>query len=99
MQVLGDKERVDLTALMTMLAAREMNEILVEAGATLSGALLEAGLVDELVLYQAPCLLGDAGRGLFRLANLTQMTGRPALEIKDMRAIGQDWRLIARVVK
>ncbi|HLD14680.1 MAG TPA: bifunctional diaminohydroxyphosphoribosylaminopyrimidine deaminase/5-amino-6-(5-phosphoribosylamino)uracil reductase RibD, partial [Burkholderiales bacterium] len=93
-QVLADKGRVDLAALMRMLAAREANEILVEAGATLSGALLEAGLVDELVLYQAPCLLGDAGRGLFRLANLTQMAARPALEIKDMRAIGQDWRLV-----
>ncbi|MBI3571034.1 MAG: bifunctional diaminohydroxyphosphoribosylaminopyrimidine deaminase/5-amino-6-(5-phosphoribosylamino)uracil reductase RibD [Gammaproteobacteria bacterium] len=97
-QVLEDKGRVDLAALMKMLAAREVNEVLVEAGATLSGALLEAGLVDELVLYQAPCLLGDAGHGLFRLANLTQMVGRPALEIKDMRAIGQDWRLIARIV-
>ena len=97
-QVLADKGRVDLAALMRMLAAREANEILVEAGATLSGALLEAGLVDELVLYQAPYLLGDAGRGLFRLANLTQMAARPALEIKDMRAIGQDWRLVARIV-
>ena len=97
-QVLGDKGRVDLSALMKMLAAREVNEVLVEAGATLSGALLEAGLVDELVLYQAPCLLGDAGRGLFRLANLTQITARPTLEIKDMRAIGQDWRLVARIV-
>lgn len=97
-QVLGDNGRVDLAALMKMLAAREVNEVLVEAGATLSGALLEAGLVDELVLYQAPCLLGDAGRGLFRLANLTQMAARPSLEIKDMRAIGQDWRLVARIV-
>ena len=97
-QVVGKDGRVDLAALMKMLAVREVNEILVEAGATLSGALLEAGLVDELVLYQAPCLLGDAGRGLFRLANLTQMAARPALEIKDMRAIGQDWRLVARIV-
>ena len=96
-QIVGKDERVDLAALMKILAAREVNEILVEAGATLSGALLEAGLVDELVLYQAPCLLGDAGRGLFRLANLTQMTARPTLEVKDMRAIGQDWRIIAKV--
>lgn len=97
-QVAGKDGRVDLAALMKMLAAREVNEILVEAGATLSGALLEAGLVDELVLYQAPCLLGDAGRGLFRLANPMQMPDRPALEIEDMRAIGRDWRLIARVL-
>lgn len=97
-QVLAKDGRVDLAALMNMLAAREVNEVLVEAGATLSGALLEAGLVDELVLYQAPCLLGDAGRGLFRLANLTQMANRPTLEIKDTRAIGHDWRLVARIV-
>ncbi len=96
-QVLGKDGRVDLVALMQLLATREVNEVLVEAGATLAGALLEAGLVDELVLYQAPCLLGDAGRGLFRLANLTQMATRPMLEIKDMRAIGQDWRIIAKV--
>lgn len=97
-QVAGKEGRIDLAALMKMLAAREINEILVEAGATLSGALLEAGLVDELVLYQAPCLLGDTGRGLFRLTNLTQMAKRPTLEIKDARAIGQDWRLVARIV-
>lgn len=94
---LGKGGHVDLAALMQALAAREVNELLVEAGATLSGALLEAGLVDELVLYYAPLLLGDNGRGMFRLANLTQMADRLALEIKDVRAIGQDWRIIAKV--
>jgi diaminohydroxyphosphoribosylaminopyrimidine deaminase/5-amino-6-(5-phosphoribosylamino)uracil reductase len=88
---------VDLAALMQALAAREVNELLVEAGATLSGALLEAGLVDELVLYYAPLLLGDNGRGMFRLDAVTQMAARVELEIKDARPIGRDWRILAKV--
>ena len=88
---------VDLAALMQALAAREVNELLVEAGATLSGALLEAGLADELVLYYAPLLLGDNGRGMFRLDAVTQMAARVELEIKDARPIGRDWRVIAKV--
>ncbi len=90
---------VDLAALMSALAQREMNEVLVEAGVTLSGALLEAGLVDELVLYYAPLLLGDKGRGMFRLDGIARMADRVSLEIKDIRAVGQDWRVIARPTK
>ncbi len=89
--------RVDLAALMQALAAREVNELLVEAGAALSGALLEAGLVDELVLYYAPLLLGDKGRGMFRLDAVTKMAERVGLEINDARPIGQDWRILAKV--
>ncbi|TAM44788.1 MAG: bifunctional diaminohydroxyphosphoribosylaminopyrimidine deaminase/5-amino-6-(5-phosphoribosylamino)uracil reductase RibD [Gammaproteobacteria bacterium] len=96
---LGMDGRVDLNALLAALASREVNEVLVEAGATLSGAFLEAGLVDELVLYYAPTLLGDKGRGMFRLDGIAKMTDRVALEIKDIRAIGQDWRVIARPAK
>jgi len=90
---------VDLNALFGALAQREMNEVLVEAGSTLSGALLEAGLVDEMVLYYAPVLLGDRGRGMFHLDSIANMADRAMLEIKDVRAIGQDWRVIARPVK
>jgi diaminohydroxyphosphoribosylaminopyrimidine deaminase/5-amino-6-(5-phosphoribosylamino)uracil reductase len=60
-----DGERLDLRALLAQLAQREINEVQVEAGATLSGALLRAGLVDEVLLYLAPVLLGDAGRPMF----------------------------------
>lgn len=91
--------QVDLAALMPELARREVNELLVEAGATLSGALVAAGLVDELVLYLAPHLLGDSARGLFQLPPLKRMEDRIDLEIADIRAVGRDWRVIARPVR
>ena len=88
---------IDLPALMTHLAAREVNEMHVEAGATLCGALLQAGLVDELVLYLAPHILGNQSRGLFNLPELETMSGRIELTITDVRAVGRDWRVTARV--
>ncbi len=96
---LGKNGKVDLGALLAALASREVNEVLVEAGSTLSGALLEAGLVDELVLYYAPVLLGDRGRGMFHLDSIVNMSDRMQLEIKDVCAVGQDWRIVARPVK
>lgn len=94
---IGKNGKVDLAALLAALADREVNEVLVEAGATLAGAFLEAGLVDELVLYYAPHILGDAGRGMFHLPSLTRMTQRVRLDVRDLRAIGQDWRVIAAI--
>lgn len=88
--------RVDLAALMHRLAAREMNEVLVETGPRLAGALLQAGVVDELVLYFAPVLLGSEAHGLFRLPGLTHLTDAIALDIVDVRAVGRDWRVLAR---
>jgi diaminohydroxyphosphoribosylaminopyrimidine deaminase/5-amino-6-(5-phosphoribosylamino)uracil reductase len=88
---------VDLAALLSALAQREVNEVLVEAGTTLSGALLGAGMVDEVVLYYAPVLLGDAGRGMFHLEGIAKMADGMRLDIKDIRAIGRDWRIIAKV--
>jgi diaminohydroxyphosphoribosylaminopyrimidine deaminase/5-amino-6-(5-phosphoribosylamino)uracil reductase len=90
---------IDLAALMPHLASREVNELLVEAGATLAGALLEAQMVDELVLYYAPCILGSQERPMFNLPVLERLADRIALEITDRRAVGQDWRVIARVVR
>lgn len=87
---------IDLGALMRHLVARETNEVLVEAGPTLCGALLMARLVDELVLYYAPCLLGNQERGMFQLPPLGCMDDRVQLEVLDMRALGNDWRVIAR---
>ncbi len=86
---------LDLTAVMTELARREVNEIHVEAGATLCGALLAGGHVDELVVYMAPHLMGDGGRGLFHLPGLSAMNQRIDLAIQDIRAVGQDWRITA----
>ena len=86
---------LDLETLLRYLARMEINEVLIEAGATLAGSALQAGLVDELVLYLAPHLMGDAGRGLFHLAGLDRMNDRLALEIQELRQIGPDLRLTA----
>jgi diaminohydroxyphosphoribosylaminopyrimidine deaminase / 5-amino-6-(5-phosphoribosylamino)uracil reductase len=90
-------ERMNLKLLLEHLAAREVNEVLVEAGATLCGELLRAGLVDELVLYLAPHLLGSGARGLFNIPGLEDMADRIALDIQDVRAIGKDWRITAKL--
>jgi len=88
--------RFELDAVMRLLAAREINDVLVEAGATLAGALLAAGLVDELVLYMAPVLLGAHARPLFDGLGIESMTARFALEFLDTRRIGEDLRLTLR---
>ena len=91
--------RPALDAVLCDLATRGINEVLVEAGATLVGALIEAGLVDELILYLAPHLMGSEARGMVRLAGLEHMADRIGLEWVDHRMVGQDLRLTARVVK
>ena len=90
--------QVDLTALMMMLGNREINEVLVEAGAVLSGALLKADLIDELIIYMAPKLMGDAARGLFHLPELETMAQNIDLHIIDIRAVGADWRITLKPV-
>ena len=90
--------RLDLAAVLQYLGEMEMNEVHLEAGATLCGALLQAGLVDELVIYMAPQLMGDAARGLFVLPGLEHMQDRISLSITDIRAVGDDWRINATVM-
>ena len=87
--------RVDLDALLRYLAGLEINEVLVESGPTLAGALLSADLVDEIVLYLAPHIMGDDARGLFALPGLERMADRVELDIRDMRMIGRDLRITA----
>jgi diaminohydroxyphosphoribosylaminopyrimidine deaminase/5-amino-6-(5-phosphoribosylamino)uracil reductase len=89
---------VDLEAMMAMLATDSgINEILVEAGSGLNGALVAAGLVDELVIYLAPHLLGNAAQGICKLPELTQLDRRKTLAIQDLRMIGCDIRVVARL--
>jgi diaminohydroxyphosphoribosylaminopyrimidine deaminase/5-amino-6-(5-phosphoribosylamino)uracil reductase len=88
--------RCDLHAVLARLGALEHNDVLVEAGPTLSGALLTAGLIDELIVYMAPNLLGDRARGMFAIAELTDLAERYVLEIDDVRTLGPDLRIIAR---
>lgn len=87
--------RVDLHAALRYLARQEINEILLEAGPQLAGSMLQAGLLDELVIYMAPHLMGDGAKGLFHLPDLLQMQDRIELEIADIRAVGRDWRITA----
>jgi diaminohydroxyphosphoribosylaminopyrimidine deaminase/5-amino-6-(5-phosphoribosylamino)uracil reductase len=89
--------RCDLHAVLTRLAALEHNDVLVEAGPTLSGAFLEAGLIDELILYMAPQVLGDRARGMFAIRELASLAERYWLEIDDVRKLGADLRIIARL--
>lgn len=89
-------ERLNLSSVMTFLAKQEINEVMVEAGSTLCGALMQAGLIDELVVYMAPTLMGDKARGLMSLPGLEKMSDRIKLEIVDIRAVGCDWRLQIR---
>jgi diaminohydroxyphosphoribosylaminopyrimidine deaminase/5-amino-6-(5-phosphoribosylamino)uracil reductase len=90
---------VDLPAVLRDLAAQGCNEVLVEAGATLNGALLQAGLVDEIVLYLAPQVLGDTARGIAALGELTRLDERVELQWRDVRQVGRDLRIVARVRK
>lgn len=93
----GGPDSVDLQAMLEYLASDEqVNEVLLETGATLSGAMLQAGLVDEIVLYVAPHIMGDGARGLFHLPAIASMEQRMALAITDLRAVGDDWRVTAR---
>ncbi|MGH8233191.1 MAG: bifunctional diaminohydroxyphosphoribosylaminopyrimidine deaminase/5-amino-6-(5-phosphoribosylamino)uracil reductase RibD [Rhodanobacteraceae bacterium] len=88
--------RLDLGAMLHLLAGRGVNELQVEAGPTLCGALFERGLVDELLLYIAPTLLGNAARPLLALPPLEDMTARPKLRVIEQRAVGTEWRLLLR---
>ncbi|MGM0593707.1 MAG: bifunctional diaminohydroxyphosphoribosylaminopyrimidine deaminase/5-amino-6-(5-phosphoribosylamino)uracil reductase RibD [Pseudomonadota bacterium] len=90
-------DAIDLQRLMTLLAEREINEVLLETGAILSGAALRAGVIDELVIYMAPKLMGDGARGLFHTPGLERLADAVSLTINDMRAVGDDWRITARV--
>jgi diaminohydroxyphosphoribosylaminopyrimidine deaminase/5-amino-6-(5-phosphoribosylamino)uracil reductase len=92
-QLPGKNGRLDLHAVMNFLAGQQINELLVEAGSVLNGALLDEGLVDEYVVYMAPCILGDQGRGLFNLPGLQQMSDKKQLKLCDSRQIGQDLKL------
>src|SRR5262245_61137096 len=88
--------KVELPDLFRELARRELNEIHVEAGQKLNGSLLSEGMVDELVLYLAPNVIGDAARGMFNLPELTDLAGVRRASVHDVRMLGDDVRVIAR---
>lgn len=91
--------KIDLHAVMTSLAELEINELLVEAGAALNGALVASGLVDEIIIYLAPMLLGELAVGMLALGELTSLSDCVELENLDWRQVGKDMRLMATLAK
>ncbi|MCX7673525.1 MAG: bifunctional diaminohydroxyphosphoribosylaminopyrimidine deaminase/5-amino-6-(5-phosphoribosylamino)uracil reductase RibD [Thiobacillaceae bacterium] len=94
----GPEGRPDLALLMEVLAQRGVNELHVEAGATVNGALLAAGLIDEWLAYIAPVTLGHAARGLFEGPPLADMSARRQWRVMEINLVGEDLRLILRPV-
>jgi len=90
--------KVELTQLMSELARRAINEVHVEAGYKLNGSLLAAGLVDELLIYLAPSILGDSARGMFSLPELADLAQKRLVQFGDVQTIGGDLRILARVL-
>jgi len=88
--------RIDLRQALRALADRGINEVLIESGATLAGHALAAELVDELVVYMAPHLMGHTARGLVELPGVARMTDRLGLVFSDARRVGDDLRLVLR---
>jgi len=86
-------DRVDLEAALAVLASEQINEVLIESGPTLAGAFVQQQLVDELVIYMAPSLLGDQARGLMSLPGLDVLADREQWQWRDVRQVGNDLRL------
>jgi diaminohydroxyphosphoribosylaminopyrimidine deaminase / 5-amino-6-(5-phosphoribosylamino)uracil reductase len=99
-RVAGNAEHCDLRAVIEHLGAKhEINDVWVEAGAGLNGALLQAGLIDELIIYMAPRLLGDSARGMFSVPALESLAEGWNLVFDSIRQVGADLRITARVVR
>ncbi len=91
----ADDDMLDLHQVMSYLASQEINEVLLESGAVLAGAMMAEGLIDELVIYLAPHLMGNSARGLFNLPAIELMSQRLPLKITDLRQVGEDIRITA----
>jgi diaminohydroxyphosphoribosylaminopyrimidine deaminase/5-amino-6-(5-phosphoribosylamino)uracil reductase len=90
--------KVELPSMLRELGRREINEVHVEAGLRLNGSMLNEGCVDELLVYLAPSVIGDSGRGMFHLPEIADLAARCRLEVADVARIGEDVRIIARVL-
>lgn len=93
------KNKVDLQSLLSLLAQRGLNDVLVESGAHLAGAFIEQGLADEFILYQAPKLLGGDGKNLIEMPNVNTLAQAKLLSITDVRQVGGDIRITATLEK
>tara|TARA_R110000737_G_scaffold28717_1_gene47187 strand:- start:755 stop:1882 length:1128 start_codon:yes stop_codon:yes gene_type:complete len=89
-------EHIDLSLLLAYLAQQGLNDILIESGAQLAGAFISANLVDELVLYQAPKLLGSEGKNLVSMPAILKLSEAKNLDFSDIRMVGKDIRITAK---
>jgi diaminohydroxyphosphoribosylaminopyrimidine deaminase/5-amino-6-(5-phosphoribosylamino)uracil reductase len=96
-RVAGNDEHCDLRAVIEHLGKLEINDVWVEAGAGLNGALLEAGLIDELIIYMAPRIFGSTARGMFDVPAVASLADDYGVTFDDFRKIGDDLRITARV--
>jgi len=94
----SEKGKIDLAGLMQILADFEINELLVEAGNRLSSSFIREGLVDELIIYLAPHLIGNRAMGMLQLPELTDLSEKYNLKIKDLRMVGEDIRIMSRLL-
>ncbi len=92
----ADGQQIDVAGVLRELAKREVNDVLVECGPTLAGHLLSTGLVDELVIYQAPHIMGSETRPMFATATWQKLDDRLGLNVIDVRRVGADTRITAR---
>lgn len=97
--LIDNKKDGFLKRVLTYLAiTEEINEVLLETGSTLAGSMLIDGLIDELIIYQAPILMGDSAKGLFHLPGINTMADTIELELIDTRKVGRDIRITAKVI-
>ncbi len=92
------EQYIDLRALLKYLAQLNLNDVLIESGARLAGAFIEQDLVDELILYQAPKLMGADSKSLVNMESIENLSQAKVLNISDIRMIGKDIRIIAKLL-
>jgi len=92
---LNEQQQLDLPWILAELGRREVNSVWVEAGKGVGGALLDENLVDELIIYMAPHLMGDTAQGLFHLNDRQKMSDRIELAINNIQPVGRDWKITA----
>ncbi len=93
-----NNQQIDLQVLLKYLAKQGLNDVLIESGAKLAGAFIEQNLVDELILYQAPKFMGTDGKGLVNMPSITHLKQAKELKINDVRMVGKDIRITAKIL-
>lgn len=95
----SDGKFANLTSVLKLLAERGLNDVLLESGMSLAGAFIEQDLVDELVLYQAPKLMGNDGRGLLAMPSITKLAEAKALKFTDVAMVGKDLKVTVKLTE